>query len=64
MHLIPDELELSSRCWHALKASNIRRIDDILDYLDHGHKLTDIKGISGRNAEEVEQGLRSLGWEK
>lgn len=64
MHMIPDELELSARCWHALKEANLRRIDDILDYLDHGHKLTDIEGISGRNAEEIEQGLRSLGWEK
>ena len=64
MHMLPDELELSARCWHALKEANLRRIDDILDYLDHGHKLTDIEGISGRNAEEIEQGLRSLGWEK
>lgn len=58
-----DELELSQRCYNALKSENINTVSDILDYMDDGHKLTDIENLGSGNEKEVWEELKILGWE-
>lgn len=59
-----DELELTPKCWHALQKAGLETVGQALDYLDGGKKFEEIENISEKNAAEVVDGLKSLGWEK
>ena len=59
-----DEFETAPKCFRALIAAGITTVKDVLDYLDKGIKLTDIANVSDKNAEEIVQGLISIGWDQ
>ena len=58
-----DEFEVAPRCYRALTAAGLKTIRDILDYLDKGSQLTEIRNVTEKNAEEIRAGLISVGWD-
>ena len=59
-----DEFEVTPRCYHAMESAGLLTVKSVLDYLDGGKKLTEIENLNEKNAQEIIDGLRSLGWTK
>ena len=57
-----DEFEVTPRCYHAMEKAGLLTVKSVLDYLDSGKKLTEIENLSGKNAQEIVSGLKSIGW--
>ncbi len=58
-----DELELTPRCYHGLRKAGLYKVGDILDFFEKGDTLGGIENLSEKNAEEVLEALKKLGWE-
>jgi len=59
-----DELELSASADEILSKNQIKSVKLLLDYLDKGNTIGDLTGIDGEIADEIINGLKTIGFEQ